>query len=196
MARKQQSILKTTVSIVLALILLAGIAGAAVFFFKPELLPSFTDFYVIHDGEELTGTNEMTFNLNQEAEFEVKYTWAVFRPNTGFNLQIVPNDDIDFDFTVDGDQFSFAFLFDLLSGFEIDKDAGHFSIVFVDIGTVLDRIYAGRTVVLPSNLDYDQYFCSMLIKSYDNSATVRIDFKVNGAYARGIELDQTEVILW
>lgn len=122
--KKQMNVGKTIAVIVCALLLLLAVGSIA--FFTNGFTSDFKTFYVESDGKRmLSDYDNYIMKQDTENKFVVKYTFgAVNKDISGYTLKIVPNvsHDNDFDFTVDGEIYSFGAEEDLTKGFDITQN--------------------------------------------------------------------------
>ena len=119
--KKQMNVGKTIAVIVCVFLLVLAVGSIA--FFTNGFTSDFKTFYVESDGKRMLSDYD-NYIMKQDAEnkFVVKYTFgAVNKDISGYTLKIVPNvsHDNDFDFTVDGEIYSFGAEEDLTKGFDI-----------------------------------------------------------------------------
>lgn len=190
--QKKSTIIKIVTSVV-ALLLIAGVIGF-VAMFTNGFTDDFKSFYLEHNGTKIVQTEtDMLFPCGEEQKFDVRYTFSDITKDkpTGYTVKIVPN--VDFDFTVDGDVYSFAVEDDLTSAFDIQKNEDSFSILLprgFTLHSVLQKLYPDSTVEVPIEiLDKDWMPYSLLVTSYNNKVTYRINFTARYG-ANGIYLDK------
>ena len=183
--------------IIYALIILAliGILGFIIYF-TGGFTTDFTGFYTTVDGKDVLSTgNGFRMKENDPLEVEVKYVFA--SPNDeakGYTVKVVPNaiDGKDFDFTLNGDKYSYQSEQDLTAGFDIKQEDNSFTIAPKgNLTEILSAVYPNDTMEDCADKGYENMF-TLVVTSYNGKAEVRINFTVIESI-RGVILDQ-EVI--
>ena len=169
--------------IVYALIILAliGILGFIIYF-TGGFTTEFTGFYVNVDGEDVlsTGSNFQTSH-DDSMHVDVKYVFA--SPNDeekDYSVKVVPNPikDKDFDFTLNGDKYSFQSEKDLTAGFTIKRDGSSFTIAPKgNLTKILSSVYPEDTVEDCADKAYENMF-TLVVTSYNGEAEIRVNFTV------------------
>ncbi|GHW02805.1 hypothetical protein AGMMS50249_5910 [candidate division SR1 bacterium] len=171
----------SAITYILLLLLLAAVVGV-VYHFTNGFKTEFTTFYV-QQGDTMfyDVTDDYPVPFNEETRFDVKYTFGVLdKELSGYSVKIVPNvsGDKDFDFTVDGLYYSYGGETDLTSAFDLKQYDDYFTLFVDDTMTmkkVLEKLYTGKTVVVPDNVLNDDYF-TIVVSSYNGKSTVYINF--------------------
>ena len=112
----------------------------------------------------------------------------------GYEVKIVPNTDAskDFDYTVDGEWYSFQGIEDLTDGFEIEYEDESFTIIAVgNVGDILQSVHGDAVVADADGKGYRNMF-TMLVTSHDEETTIRVDFTVPEEVF-GVELDKEAI---
>ena len=183
--------------IIYALIILAliGILGFIIYF-TGGFTTDFTGFYATVDGKDVLSTgNGFRMKENDPLEVEVKYVFA--SPNDdakGYTVKVVPNaiDGKDFDFSLNGDKYSYQSEQDLTAGFDIKQEDDSFTIAPKgNLTEILAAVYPNDTVGDCTDKAYENMF-TLVVTSYNGKAEVRINFTVTETI-RGVILDK-EVI--
>ena len=183
--------------IIYALIILAliGVIGFIVYF-TGGFTTDFTGFYVTVDGKDVMSTGSgFRMKTDDPLEVEVKYVFA--SPNDeakGYTVKVVPNviDGKDFDFTLNGDKYSFQSEKDLTAGFNIKQEADSFTIAPKgNLTEILAAVYPNDTIGDCTDKAYENMF-TLVVTSYNGEAEVRIHFTVI-ENIKGVILDK-EVI--
>ncbi len=183
--------------IIYALIILAliGILGFIIYF-TGGFTTDFTGFYATVDGKDVLSTgNGFRMKENDPLEVEVKYVFA--SPNDdakGYTVKVVPNaiDGKDFDFSLNGDKYSYQSEQDLTAGFDIKQEDDSFTIAPKgNLTEILSAVYPNDTIGDCEDKGYENMF-TLVVTSYNGKAEVRINFTVVESI-RGVILDQ-EVI--
>ena len=183
--------------IIYALIILAliGILGFIIYF-TGGFTTDFTGFYTTVDGKDVLSTgNGFRMKENDPLEVEVKYVFA--SPNDdakGYTVKVVPNaiDGKDFDFSLNGDKYSYQSEQDLTAGFDIKQKDDSFTIAPKgNLTEILSAVYPNDTIGDCEDKGYENMF-TLVVTSYNGKAEIRINFTVVESI-RGVILDQ-EVI--
>lgn len=191
--KKQMNVGKTIAIIVCVLLLVLAVGSIA--FFTNGFTSDFKTFYVESDGKRmLADCSNYIMKQDAENKFVVKYTFgAVNKDISGYTVKIVPNvsHDNDFDFTVDGEIYSFGAEEDLTKGFDITLNENDFVIKGnYTMQSVLQRLYPEKKVKF--NLDdvnnsVDNF--TLLVYSYNGEAVVKIGFH-NYVAVEGVGLQE------
>ena len=183
--------------IIYALIILAliGVLGFIIYF-TGGFTTDFTGFYAVVDGKDVLSTgNDFRMKTDDPLKVEVKYVFASPTDEAkGYTVKVVPNaiDGKDFDFTLNGDKYSFQSEKDLTAGFAIKQEADSFTISPKgNLTEILAAVYPNDTVGDCTDKAYENMF-TLVVTSYNGEAEVRINFTVTESI-RGVILDK-EVI--
>ena len=179
----------------LIILVLIGILGFIIYF-TGGFTTDFTGFYATVDGKDVLSTgNGFRMKENDPLEVEVKYVFA--SPNDeakGYTVKVVPNaiDGKDFDFSLNGDKYSYQSEQDLTAGFDIKQEDDSFTIAPTgNLTEILSAVYPNDTIGDCEDKGYENMF-TLVVTSYNGKAEVRINFTVVESI-RGVILDQ-EVI--
>ena len=180
------------VLIVLALI---GVCGFIIYF-TGGFTTDFTGFYVTVDGEDVLSTgNNFKISESDPMHVQVKYVFSSPNDTTkGYSVKVVPNPikDKDFDFSINGDLYSYQAEKDLTNGFNIKQEDTSFTITPKgNLSAILAAVYPDSTVSDCENKGYENMF-TLVVTSYNGEAEVRINFTVTEDI-QGVILDK-EVI--
>lgn len=179
---------------VIVLILIAACGLLA--YFTNGFTSDFKTFYVECGGQQVLSSGggfEMT--KDEPLTVEVKYTFgAVNKEISGYSVKVVPNqiDGKDFDFTLDGDAYSFQAEDDMTAGFDIEQGETSFTVKPKGgINDILKAVYPNYEVSDVRDKAYVDMF-TLVVTSYNGEASVRLNFTVTEK-VEGVILDQ-EVI--
>lgn len=180
------------VLIVLALI---GVCGFIIYF-TGGFTTDFTGFYVTVEGEDVLSTgNNFKISESDPMHVQVKYVFSSPNDTTkGYSVKVVPNPikDKDFDFSINGDLYSYQAEKDLTNGFNIKQEDTSFTITPKgNLSAILAAVYPDSTVSDCENKGYENMF-TLVVTSYNGEAEVRINFTVTEDI-QGVILDK-EVI--
>ena len=186
------------IGIILVLLLVAGLV-AVIYKFTNGFNEDFKTFYVEHEGKQFLSENsEMTFTKGKTHRFDVKYTFDTQQSETrDYSVEIVPNAEQDFEYTVDGETYLYSKAGDLSAAFGLNKQTTYFEITTTDgmtLQSVLERCHTGQQVEVPGTAADENPFPYMLIvSSYNGSVSYRIAFDL-GADVTGITLDPPSIV--
>lgn len=189
---KQGNISKIIAYIAIVLVLVLGVGFLA--YFTGGFTSEFKTFYVEIDGKEvLTSASGYTMTTDKPLTVNVKYTLT--DENQGYSVKVVPNtlEGKDFDFTLDGDVYSYSSEKDLTDGFIIERQDGSFTIQPVGgITDILKAIYPSSKIDDCHKYSYENMY-TLIVSSYNGNSSVSINFSIP-ENVTGIELDQTHII--
>lgn len=201
MAKKTNVNVGAVITYILLLLLVAGIIG---FFavFTNGFTDDFKTFYIEHDGKKILKTdNTILFKPDEELHFDVKYTFGFLQKEEikGYTVKIVPNvtEETDFDFIIDGFNYSFSEQSDLTQAFDIQLYDEYFTMTLSDetnVKTVLEKLYSGKDIEVPETVLKSGFpYFKMLISSYNGKSTYSITMNLF-IKVQEIILEPSEVI--
>jgi hypothetical protein len=195
MARKSNiSVISKAIAYLLIVLLIAGSIGFFAYYTN-GFTRNFTTFYIKYDDELYSGIQNMKFK-EDKARFDIVYplNFLSEKDLKDYSLKVIPNKENNFTFKVDGMDYTFTSELDLTSGFDIEKQEDYFLINNnYTIQSVLEKIYNGKTVEVPEDIDYNDYF-TLVISSYNNETTIYINFN-KYIYVEKVTLDPRDIIL-
>lgn len=183
--------------VLLILALLGGIGFVATF--TNGFTDSFKSFYVEYNGQSIMSDTQLMLPCGDELRFDAKYVFEDIGQKGDYKVKIVTNSNSDttFDYTVDGVPYAYLSDRDITNAFDIQKQDGYFTLTLpngITLQSILDKVYEGQEVVIEDNVnERNTCYYAMIVSSYDDSVSYRIDFCFNVGVA-GIELDKSEVI--
>ncbi len=186
------------IGIILVLLLVAGLV-AVLYKFTNGFNEDFKTFYVEHEGEQiLSADSEMTFTEGKTHRFDVKYTFDTQQSETrDYSVEIVPNAEQDFEYTVDGEPHLFSRAGDLSAAFSLKKQKSYFEITLredMTVQSVLEAVHPGQQVKVPENAsDGNPFPYALIVSSYNGNVSYRIAFDI-GTDVTGITLDPSQII--
>ena len=186
------------IGIVLALLLVAGLV-AVLYRFTNGFNEDFKTFYVEHDGERiLSSESKMILETDTTYRFDVKYTFDTPQSDTkDYSVRIMPNAELDFDFTVDGERHLYSKQGDMTSAFGLKKYDTYFEFTLAPefgLEYALQSCYPGQEVIVPEQaLSANIYPYLLIVSSYNDSVVYRIALSI-GADVTGVTLDPSEII--
>lgn len=195
MQSKGQSAAKI-IGIILVLLLVAGLV-AVIYKFTNGFNEDFKTFYVEHDGEQiLSADSKMSFKAGETYRFDVKYTFDTGQTEArDYSVEIVPNAEQDFEYTVDGETYLYSKAGDLSSAFSLKKQKSYFEITLredMTVQSVLEAVHPGQQVVVPETA-VGAFPYVLCISSYNGNVSYRIAFDL-GADVTGITLDPPSIV--
>ena len=182
------------ISWVLIVLALVGAIGA-IAYFSGGLSGEYQSFYLTVNGKDVvkSGTN-FEATLTEPLSVEVKYSLED-ENSTGYTVKIVPNalSGKDFDFTLDGDVYSYQGEKDLTAGFDIKYNENSFTVTPKGTLTeIMQAVYPNYTVGDLTECGYDNMFL-LVVTSYDGEQSVNVAFTVPENLS-GIKLDPDHII--
>lgn len=163
---------------VLIVLLLAACLGA-VAHFTNGFTEDFKTFYITVDKKDImTSASNYQLVEGDPLEVAVKYTFA--GSGRGYTVKVVPNKlpGKDFDFTVDGEVYSFQAETDLTAGFIIECEDDSFTIEPKGkLNEVMAAVYPNNEVSDLSMLGYNNMFL-LVVGSNNGESTVTLAFSV------------------
>ena len=184
------------IGVILVLALLAGLV-AVLYKFTNGFNEDFKTFYVEHNGEQiLTTDSELVFEPGKTNRFDVKYTFDTGQSEMkDYSVEIVPNVEKDFEYTVDGETYLYSKAGDLSSAFSLKKQKSYFEITLredMSVQSVLETVHPGQQVKVPENAA-DVFPYVLCISSYNGNVSYRIAFDI-GTDVTGITLDPPGIV--
>ena len=186
------------IGIILVLALLAGLI-AVIYKFTNGFNEDFKTFYVEHEGKQfLSAQNDLVLEDAGVHRFDVKYTFDTEQSETkDYAVEIVPNAEQDFEYTVDGETYLYSKAGDLSSAFSLKKQATHFEITLQEdmtLQSVLETVHPGQQVVVPETAaDENPFPYALIVSSYNGNVSYRIAFDI-GTDVTGITLDPPGIV--
>lgn len=196
-SKKQGTKITKIFSYLTVILILVAICGL-VAYFTNGFTSDFKTFYVECGGKQVLAASD-GFEMTKEEpmNIDVKYTFGSLNKEVGgYSVKVVPNavQGKDFDFTLDGDAYSFQAEDDMTAGFDIEKKETSFTIKPKgNINDILKAVYPTYEVGNCSDHAYENMF-TLIVTSYNGKASVKLNFSIEGR-AEKIFLDK-EVILF
>ena len=180
MKKKTKAFSKVIAFILVILLLFAGIG--LIYKFTNGFNENFKTFYVEYNGKQILAENsEIELFRGQSYLFDVHYTFDRKDSERGYSVRIVPNSATDFDFTVDGELYSWSGDVPELSDvFRLKKENTCFSF-YIRLGmtlqTVLDGLYAGKNIKVANVVELEkQSLYTLVVSSYNENVVYKINF--------------------
>ena len=197
MQSKGQVVAKV-IGIILVLLLVAGLV-AVIYKFTNGFNEDFKTFYVEYEGKQILAQNsELALEPGKTYRFDVKYTFDTQQSETkDYTVEIVPNAEQDFEYTVDGETYLYSKAGDLSSAFSLKKQKSYFEITLredMTIQSVLETVHPGQQVEVPETAaDENPFPYALIVSSYNGNVSYRIAFDL-GADVTGITLDPPSIV--
>ncbi len=183
------------ISYILLVLVFVAVCGVIVYF-TGGFTSDFKTFYVNIDGKDvLSSADGYTLSADTPLQVNVKYTFgAINKDISGYSVKVIPNTaGKDFDFTVDGQTYSYQAESDLSKGFNIESGESSFTIrPKGGINEILAAIYPDSEIEDCRNKTYENMYL-LVVTSYNGEASVKIAFSiVESIY--GIKLDKEAIV--
>ena len=186
------------IGVILVLLLLAGIV-AVIYRFTNGFNEDFKTFYVEYDGKQiLTSDSELILESGETNRFDVKYTFDTGQSEVkDYSVEIVPNVEKDFEYTVNGEPYLFSRAGDLSAAFELNKQDSYFEFTLQEdmtLQSVLASVHSGQQVEVPENAsDGNPFPYALIVSSYNGNVSYHIAFNL-GAEVTGITIDPPSIV--
>ena len=191
-------IIAKIIGVILVLLVVTGLV-AIIYKFTNGFNEEFKTFYVDYGGEQiLSADSNLALAKNETHRFDVKYTFDTPRSDVkGYSVEIIPNAERDFDFTVDGERYLYSKEDDMTAAFGLNKQDTYFELVIPEdfsLQFALQSCYPGKEVIVPEEaISANAYPYTLVISSYNESVVYRIDLSV-GEEVTGVVLDPEQII--
>lgn len=181
---------------ILVLLAVAGIIGVIVKF-TGGFTSDFKTFYVSVDGRDvLTNAGGFEASVNEPLTVDVKYTFGSAGGDaSGYSVKVVPNavENKDFDFTLNGDVYSYQAETDLTAGFEIERGETSFTLTPKGgLTEILKAVYPNYEVGDCRDKGYKDMY-ALIVTSYNGKASVKLCFSVSEKVS-GVTLDKDTIV--
>ena len=186
------------IGIILVLLLVAGLI-AGIYKFTNGFNEDFKTFYVEHEGKLILAQNsELALEPGKTYRFDVKYTFDTKQSETkDYTVEIVPNAEQDFEYTVDGETYLYSKAGDLSAAFSLKKQKSYFEITLredMTVQSVLETVHPGQQVKVPENAsDGNPFPYALIVSSYNGNVSYRIAFDL-GTDVTGITIDPPGIV--
>lgn len=184
------------ISIILILLVVIGIIGIIVKF-TGGFTSNFKTFYLTIDNQDIMSEgNGYKIGTDESMLVGVNYTFDTSTAEKkGYSVKVVPNvvEGKDFDFTLDGNVYSFQAEKNLTNGFEIEKKDTSFTIKPKGgITQILKEVYPNHEINDCADKSYEDMF-SLVVTSYNGKDSTIINFSVLEK-VKDIKLDKEVII--
>ena len=186
------------IGIILVLLLVAGLV-AVLYKFTNGFNEDFKTFYVEHEGKQiLAQDSELALEPGKTYRFDVKYTFDTGQTEArDYSVEIVPNAEQDFEYTVDGETYLYSKAGDLSAAFSLKKQKSYFEITLredMTLQSVLETVHPGQQVEVPEGAsDGNPFPYALIVSSYNGNVSYRIAFDL-GTDVTGITLDPPGIV--
>ena len=175
---KQGAFIKAVSWVLIVLIFVTAIGAIA--YFTGGFTGEFKTFYLtVDDKDILSSATGYKVSKDTPMTVNVKYTFAG-EGVSGYSVRVVPNviSGKDFDFTIDGELYSFQAEDDLTAGFDIEYQENSFTIAPKGgLAEVMAAVYPSSDVGDCSSNGYENMFL-LVVDSYNGASTVTIAFHI------------------
>ncbi|MEG1529718.1 MAG: hypothetical protein RR405_05110 [Clostridia bacterium] len=166
------------VAIVLVIVAVCGLLA----YFTNGFTSDFKTFYVETNGKQILATSDgFTMAKSEPMAVDVKYTFgAANKEANGYSVKVVPNpvSGKDFDFTLNGEPYSFQAEKDLTAGFTIEQKETSFTVAPKgNIHEILQAVYPTYEVGDCKDKAYENMF-TLVVTSYNGKASVAVSFTI------------------
>ena len=167
------------VAVILAVLVLAGVVGVIVRF-TGGFTSDFKTFYVTVDGKDvMSSAGGFDATPEKPLKVDVKYAFNSLGGDlSGYGVKVVPHavEDKDFDFTLDGQAYSFQAETNLTGGFDIEYGEESFTVTPKGgVDDVLKGVYPNNEIGDCEGKGYADMY-SLVITSYNGEASVTVHF--------------------
>lgn len=183
------------ISYIVLVLIFVAVCGFIVYY-TGGFTSDFKTFYVNIDGKDiLTTADGYTLSADTPLRVEVKYTFGALNKDiSGYSVKVVPNTaGENFDFTVDGQVYSYQAESDLTKGFDIAQEDNAFTITPKGgINKILAAVYPDSEIEDCRNKAYENMYL-LVVTSYNGAASVKIAFSIDEPLY-DIILDKEEIV--
>ena len=184
------------VIIYIAIVMVVIAIGGFFAFFTNGFTSDFKTFFVSMGDENIvSNTGGYVLDWDSPLTIDVKYTFgALSKEVSGYDIQIVPNQDNDFAFTVDDEPYSFSAIGDCAKAFDIEKGETQFTINYITMQEILDKMYEDSEVKInKKDIDFEKDQFTLIVISYNGETSICIGFRLADSIIDKVTLSE-EVI--
>lgn len=186
------------IAIVLVLVAVCGLLA----YFTNGFTTDFKTFYVECEGTQvMSSASGYHLTYGEPMTVDVKYTFGSLNKEvSGYSVNVIPktDNDNDFDFTLDGNAYSFYGETDFTKGFNIVQDKTFFTVEPKgNIEGVIKAVYPTYEVAIPDDetIDFSKDMFTLVIYSYNGEASVSINFTIDDfRMPKSITLDKEVIV--
>lgn len=173
----------TAVGVLLLLVGLIGLFAK----YSNGFNEDFKTFYLEHDNKTISAEeNKMTFDVGSKQQFDCKYLIAPEENAFYVSISSDITKDNSFDFSVDGNSYSFNDGIDLSKYFNLQKSNSNFTLQIPEdfsIENLLSSLYSdAEEIVIQNDVDYSKYYFRIKVSNYNESVNYYIYFNVAFTY--------------
>ena len=180
---------------VLILLILVGCVGFFAYFTN-GFTGDIKTFYVeCGDKKVMSSSGGFVLSSVEPLDVDVHYTFGFMNKDiSGYSVTVLPN--TDFDFTVDGQVYSFAAEENLNPGFDIEYSESSFSITPKQtLREILQAVYPDKEIDFDVNdVDYESEIFKIVVSSDDGSTQVTMLCSLDESGIRSIVIDQEVIV--
>lgn len=186
------------IAYIVIILLLIGSIGL-IFALTNGFTEDFKTFYLECNGEEITEyESKRDFRREEVYNFNVKYILDSGKEQEkDYSVKVVTNAERGFTFKAGEENYSYESGTDITKAFEVIKDKTSFTFKIAKdttMKTVLLSIYPDKEITLKNEPALtDLYLYSLMVTSYDEKVTYKIDFRLR-TQVTGVEFEPQE--LW
>lgn len=174
-----------TIAKIIGYVLLVAVVVVAIgmiVYFTGGLTSDFKTFYVSVDGKDvLTSAGGYKVSDGKPLTVEVKYTFGSAGGDvSGYSVKVTPHavEGKDFDFTLDGQVYSFQAERDLTEGFNIVRKETSFTVIPKgNVTEVLRAVYPNNEILDCSDKSYEDMY-ELVVSSYNGKQSVSLYFSL------------------
>lgn len=164
------------------LVAVVVVAIGMIVYFTGGLTSDFKTFYVSVDGNDvLTSAGGYKVSDGKPFTVEVKYTFGLAGSDvSGYSVKVTPHavEGKDFDFTLDGQVYSFQAERDLTEGFNIVRKETSFTVIPKgNVTEVLRAVYPHSEIADCSDKSYEDMY-ALVVSSYNGKQNVSLYFSL------------------
>ena len=173
------------------------VAIGMIVYFTGGLTGDFKTFYVSVDGKDvLTSAGGYKVSDGKPLNVEVKYTFGSAGGDvSGYSVKVTPHavEGKDFDFTLDGQVYSFQAESDLTEGFDIVRKETSFTVIPKgNVTEVLRAVYPHSEIADCSDKSYEDMY-ALVVSSYNGKQSVSLYFSLLENVS-GVDTDKEVII--
>lgn len=169
----------TAVAVLLIFVGLLGIVSK----YSNGFNEDFKTFSLEHNNETISATeSKLTFDVGSEQKIYCNYIIKPDDDSFSVSLSADTTKKNTFNYTVDGNSYSFKDNSDLSDYFELNKTNSYFTIKIPNdfsMENLLSSLYPNaEEIVLQDDVDYSKYYFTLIVSNYNESIKYYIHFNV------------------
>lgn len=178
--------MKKAISLIVSLLAIAALVAGIVLIYRYTngFNEDFKTFYIERDGEKiLAGKSSASFTPGEEVRYDVGYTFDLPQKEPReYNVEILPNPDADFEFTVGEIPLAWRRAEGLQKCFSLEKYEDHFTLhipTHQNVEDYLSEVYGEDVQVKYDSISaVDIPFFLLRVSSYNNTVIFNVTFSV------------------